>query len=292
MSTYLKILVIDVGAGKGYLATSLYQNYKIPVLAIDSCESRHKSALNRQELIKKKTHESFPLVHHSVQFIDDTVDYSKLVQKCFKINDNTINKKDNFLLAGLHTCGSLAVAMIKAFLNSNCLKSLCVVACCYHLTDESLTGTLKLSKNSRMLAQQSVDRSIVKKQLSPSLFYRALLQVLLKSFDSTHVKIGKGGPLNDFPTYAMWALNKIGLPENQIPSLSELTNLYNTHADKEWKLNAFQYLRIHLGSIIEAAIILDRVVYLERSKKCSKLSIVRLFNPLLSPRCYAIVALK
>lgn len=55
-------LVIDVGAGKGYLGTSLYENYKIPVVAIDSCESRHKSAISRQKLLLKKTHKSYPLV--------------------------------------------------------------------------------------------------------------------------------------------------------------------------------------------------------------------------------------
>lgn len=55
-------LVIDVGAGKGYLGTSLYKNYKIPVLAVDSCESRHKSAISRQKLLIKKTHQSYPLV--------------------------------------------------------------------------------------------------------------------------------------------------------------------------------------------------------------------------------------
>lgn len=55
-------LVIDVGAGKGYLATSLSQKYGIPVLAIDSSESRYNSAIHRQELMKKKKHQSFPSV--------------------------------------------------------------------------------------------------------------------------------------------------------------------------------------------------------------------------------------
>lgn len=55
-------IVIDVGAGKGYLGTSLSENYKIPVLSIDSCPSRNKSALEREKLLKKIKNQSFPLV--------------------------------------------------------------------------------------------------------------------------------------------------------------------------------------------------------------------------------------
>ncbi|CAG5088269.1 Similar to Mettl25: Methyltransferase-like protein 25 (Mus musculus) [Cotesia congregata] len=251
-------LVIDVGAGKGYLGTSLYENYKIPVVAIDSCESRHKSAISRQKLLLKKTHKSYPLVQHSINYINESTDYSELINSALP----DYNGQDNYLLAGLHTCGSLAGAMIKGFLNSPSLKTLCVVSCCYHLTEECLTKNCKFTTNARMLAQQSVERMSKKsKQYSPSLFYRSLLQ-------------------------------KIGLEQNQIPSTEDLEKLHRAYADREWKMNAFQYLRVHLASLIESALVLDRVIYLQKSGKCSKASVVRLFDPLLSPRCYAIIALK
>lgn len=47
-------LVIDAGAGKGYLSTNISQKYGMPVLAIDSSEINVKGAINRQELLRKK----------------------------------------------------------------------------------------------------------------------------------------------------------------------------------------------------------------------------------------------
>ncbi|XP_008559386.1 probable methyltransferase-like protein 25 [Microplitis demolitor] len=282
-------LVIDVGAGKGYLGTSLYKNYKIPVLAVDSCESRHKSAISRQKLLIKKTHQSYPLVQHSVQYINETTNYAELVRSSFP----DLNGHDNYLLAGLHTCGSLAGAMIKSFLNSQCLTTLCVISCCYHLTEECLTDKCKFTKNARMLAQQSVERISNKyRSSSPSLFYRALLQIILQSLGIPGSRVGRGAPTESFPVYATWALKKIGVDNNKIPSTNDLNELYETYVDHEWRMNAFQYLRVHLGSLIESALILDRVVYLLRSNKCSKVSVVRLFDPIISPRCYLITALK
>ncbi|XP_044584278.1 methyltransferase-like protein 25 [Cotesia glomerata] len=282
-------LVIDVGAGKGYLGTSLYENYKIPVVAIDSCESRHKSAISRQKLLLKKTHKSYPLVQHTINYINESTDYSQLINSSLP----NYNGQDNYLLAGLHTCGSLAGAMIKGFLNSLSLKTLCVVSCCYHLTEECLTENCKFTTNARMLAQQSVERMSKKsEQYSPSLFYRSLLQVLFQFLGIPNSRVGRGAPTEDFPTYATWALKKIGLEQNQIPSTEDLDKLHRAYADREWKMNAFQYLRVHLAPLIESALVLDRVIYLQKSGKCSKASVVRIFDPLLSPRCYAIIALK
>jgi len=60
----------------------------------------------------------------------------------------------------------------------------------------------------------------------------------------------------------------------------------------EPKLRLFQMLRIYMSSVIEAAITLDRIIFLQNSTQCSKVAVVRLFDPTLSPRCYAIIATK
>lgn len=87
----------------------------------------------------------------------------------------------NLIITGLHTCGMLVHSMIKAFVCTKDINSLFVVPCCYHLADESLSGNWTFSKNARMLAQQSIERSKHNKHHSPSLFYRAVLQVVLYS---------------------------------------------------------------------------------------------------------------
>lgn len=51
-------------------------------------------------------------------------------------------------------------------------------------------------------------------------------------------------------------------------------------------------LRIHVGLVLEAAIMLDRIIFLQNSNQCSKIAILRLFDPILSPRRYGIIAVK
>lgn len=106
------------------------------------------------------------------------------------------------------------------------------------------------------------------------------------------VRIGRGAPMGNFSIYAQWSLRKIGVELDKIPSKEQLKQLYDKYIDKQWQINLFQLLRIYAGSVVEAAIVLDRVIYLKNSKKCKKVALVKLFDSLLSPRCYAIIALK
>lgn len=60
----------------------------------------------------------------------------------------------------------------------------------------------------------------------------------------------------------------------------------------ESKFRLFQILRIYMSSVVEAAIMLDRVIFLQNNIQCSKVAVIRLFDPALSPRCYGIIAMK
>lgn len=53
MALSTRSLVIDAGAGKGYLSTYLSEHFDVPVLAIDSSQVCYKGAINRQEKIRK-----------------------------------------------------------------------------------------------------------------------------------------------------------------------------------------------------------------------------------------------
>lgn len=280
-------LVIDAGAGKAYLSTYLSENFDIPVLAIDSSQVCHKSAMNRQEKIKKKK-QSLSKVRYIVQELDETTDYNKMVNRNYP--DWCLN--NNLILTGLHTCGMLVHSVIRAFLHSKDINLIFIVPCCYHLTDESLSGSYSFSKNARMLAQQSIERSKHNKQLSPSLFYRAVLQVILHSMGYYNAKVGRGGPLDSFINYAKWALSKIGVDNKEIPSADVLQKIYQDHIHLESKLHLFQMLRIYMSSVVETAIMLDRIIFLQESTQCSRVAVVHLFDPTLSPRCYAIIAIK
>ncbi|XP_012222318.1 probable methyltransferase-like protein 25 [Linepithema humile] len=280
-------LVIDAGAGKAYLSTYLSEHFNVPVLAIDSSQVCHKGAINRQEKIKKKRQSSLK-VRYIVQELNDMTNYNEMVNTYYP--NWSLNK--NLILTGLHTCGGLVHSVIKTFLCSKDINLLFVVPCCYHLADESLSGRWNFSKNARMLAQQSIERSKHNKQLSPSLFYRAVLQVILHSMGYYNTKVGRNGPVDNFVNYAKWALSKIGVDNKQIPSITVLQEIYENHVHFEQKLHIFQTLRIYMSSVVEAAIMLDRIIFLQNNTESSKIAIVRLFDPTLSPRCYAIMATK
>ncbi|XP_076759368.1 putative methyltransferase-like protein 25 [Xylocopa sonorina] len=281
-------LVIDAGAGKAYLSTFLAENHNVPVLAIDSSQLCSNGAICRQKKLQKKLTLSPSLVHYVVEEINDGTDYIKMVKQHFC--DWKINR--NLLLTGLHTCGALTDSIIKTFLITKDINILCIVPCCYHLTNQTFNKKMSFSKNARMLAQQSVERSMKNKFVSSSLFYRAILQVVLHSLGIYNARVGRGGPLHDFPSYAQWAFSRIGIGLEKIPSREVLSNTFQYYAHLMKKFHVFQMLRVHVGLVLEAAIMLDRIIFLQNSNQCSKLAILRLFDPMLSPRRYAIIAIK
>ncbi|KYN16835.1 Uncharacterized protein C12orf26 [Trachymyrmex cornetzi] len=77
-----------------------------------------------------------------------------------------------------------------------------------------------------------------------------------------------------------------------IPPTYVLQEIYQNHIHFESRLRLFQMLRIYMSSVVEAAIMLDRIIFLQNNIKCSKVAVIRLFDPTLSPRCYGIIATK
>ncbi|XP_034179206.1 putative methyltransferase-like protein 25 [Osmia lignaria lignaria] len=281
-------LVIDAGAGKAYLSTFLAENHKIPVLAIDSSQSCSNGAICKQKQLKKKMTCSQNLVQYVVEEINEKTNYINMIKQRFC--DWNINR--NLILTGLHTCGSLTHSAIKTFLVTEDIRILCIVPCCYHLTNETFNRRISFSKNARMLAQQCIERSTKNKIMPSSLFYRAILQVILRSMGIYDARVGRGGPLNDFTSYARWAFSRIGVKPEKILSEEELINVYQLYMPIMKKFYVFQMLRVHIGLVLEAAIMLDRMIFLQESNGCSKLAILRLFDPVLSPRHYGIIAIK
>ena len=57
-------------------------------------------------------------------------------------------------------------------------------------------------------------------------------------------------------------------------------------------LNSFYQLRTLFGPLIEGLILLDRTVYLLEQPEVSEACLVTLFDAVVSPRCYGIIAMK
>lgn len=313
--------VVDIGDGKGYLSSMLALYHEIPVLGIDSSEINTYGAEERAKKMQKKWHSiTNSCTNHVISKKDIKIYNSLLYKQVTQFVKADLNVKqlisDTFLtntmrlsLTGLHTCGDLSSTSIKIFNSNEYVKTLCNVGCCYHLLteqfdDQNVTDTgfplsnflisrkFTLGRNSRMLAAQSLDRIIMKKEtFNKIILYRAIVEVLLKKYNYSSTKtVGKiKKPCNNFLEYVNIALKKLNV-EITITE-EEINELYSVYQYKEDELNLFNLFRCLVAPVIESLILLDRLLFLlEQGHDRSYL--VQLFNPVISPRCYGLISLK
>nr|XP_020633467.1 methyltransferase-like protein 25 isoform X1 [Pogona vitticeps] len=223
---------------------------------------------------------------------------------------------EDCVLVGLHTCGDLAPSTLRLFNAKPEIKAVCSVGCCYHLLSEEqetqkgdAQGTwgfpmcryLKeegwfCGRNARMAACLALERVAVGQVLpTESLFYRAVLQVIVEEFygvqRSDH-NIGKVySKTSSFLDYVRKSLKKLDLDETKV-SDSLIMEYFEKYKHRMNELEAFNMLKVVLGPCIETLILLDRLCYLQEQDNIAWSGLVKLFDPIKSPRCYAVVALK
>lgn len=250
-------------------------------------------------------------------FITRDTDFAVIIKNKFPEDSDKYIK---LLLTGLHTCGNLGPDSLRNFTIKPSTACVFTVPCCYHLLteDEQLFDIFQrdfgggdrggfpmaehlrgynLGRNARMLAAQSIHRVVANKQMpDKSLLYRALLQVIIKThLPNLSVVEGKlkgiSSKCKNFNEYFKMAdsLLKLNLYEN-LPKayLSDIEE----NMDLNWKkIVLFYLLRLCLAQVVESVILLDRLLFLyENGFKLVYL--VKLFDPVLSPRCHGIVAIR
>lgn len=280
------------------------------------------SSSQNQELSETENNDSsdgvFALYKQATAYISEETDLAALVDEHFGSHDSC----SSILLTGLHTCGNLAPACLQLFVKEANVSAVCNVGCCYHLLEEHfsqnpfpkslpsdsehelyhgfpmsqylLSKKFVLGRNARMLSAQSVQRISVKREVPiEPLFYRSLLQVLLVEKCRHSLPDGQVGRLaskcKSFPEYVSKALKKLGVTFEV--SLNEIEGLYNSHQSYKQKLSVFFMLRAVLAPVIETIILLDRLLYLHE-QGIADAHLVQLFDPVTSPRCYAVLAIK
>ncbi|XP_022170626.1 methyltransferase-like protein 25 [Myzus persicae] len=255
------------------------------------------------------------------EYVTENTNIAHLAQTEFKVN----NKKE-FTLIGLHTCGSLGTTCLKLFTEpKNNLKLLVNVGCCYHLIEEEFTNDpfwddieIALNKNesygfpvsnylrerkfvlgrdARMCASQSPDKFFNSKDINNStkpLFYRALLQVYLVQElgckDISRCHVGRlAHKCLTFNEYVQKAAKRLQL---DIEIDNEKINVfYDKYLIEYERLKVFFLLKQALAQVIEGLIIMDRLLYLYE-QGIDEAFVAKLFDPILSPRNHAIIALK
>ncbi|XP_074612813.1 putative methyltransferase-like protein 25 [Acropora palmata] len=226
-------------------------------------------------------------------------------------------ESNGMFLVGLHACGDLVPMTLRIFVGEPSVKLMCIVGCCYHLVSQQFglankdasdqpgfpmseflkPYSLHLSRNATMVAQQAADRIASESKCPPpSVLFRAILQVILKEkfgLDGRGLHVGKAGSkCKTFKEYTHKCLTKLGLQDrsSELPD-EELESYHDRFKSKENQLHAFHQLRATMAPCIESVFLLDRMCYLHE-QGFNSACIVWLFDPVKSPRCYAIVASK
>ncbi|XP_064487777.1 probable methyltransferase-like protein 25 isoform X2 [Ornithodoros turicata] len=312
--------VVDIGSGKGYLSTNLSCLHQLNVVGIE-CEGLNNH--NAEERKKKMMRHAKNVVKDGVykedaKFcaltarIDHKFELNEALTQCFK------QKVSDVLLCGLHTCGDLASSALRLFVQCSGVKCLCLVGCCYNLITEENEATQNdcvtqkfgfplstylrnsqcyLGRNARMLASQSIERQHENNTNFPeTLFYRALFQkILTEKLGSDTLpkdfRVGKLYKCKNFWEYIQRAAKKINCSDFKVTE-EEAQRYELCHQDDKKKLMLFQKLRICFSPCIEGLILLDRLVFLLEQEDVEDAHIIQLFDPVISPRCFALYATK
>ncbi|XP_032349713.1 methyltransferase-like protein 25 [Camelus ferus] len=228
-----------------------------------------------------------------------------------------IKDLEDCLMVGLHTCGDLAPNTLRIFTSKSEIKGVCSVGCCYHLLSEEFENPQKeytqekwgfpmchylkeerwfCGRNARMSACLALERVAVGQGLpTESLFYRAVLQDIIKDcygITKCDRHVGKiYAKSSSFLDYVKKSLKKLGLDESKLPEKT-IMDYYEKYKPRMNELEAFNMLKVVLAPCIETLILLDRLCYLKEQDDIAWSALVKLFDPVKSPRCYAIIALK
>lgn len=129
-----------------------------------------------------------------------------------------------------------------------------------------------------------------------SIFYRTILQVIIcqkyKVSDLRQCNIGKVYQQDQsFVEYIRLGLRKLSLPDEQLTD-TEIDSYLSEFEPYKRHLIAFHQLRALMAPCIESLIILDRLLYLKEQPSVDSAWVECLFDPIKSPRCLALVALK
>ncbi|CAG9123028.1 unnamed protein product [Plutella xylostella] len=271
------------------------------------------------EVSKDTVKERASLHRYAEAYVTKDTDLTALVKKSFPEHAGQDIK---ILLTGLHTCGDLGPTSLRLFALRRA-EALFNVPCCYHLLTEPTDGAVwsifdkgccdgemdsgfpmsehlrgyQLGRNARMLAAQSIDRVAALRQMpARSLYYRALLQVIIKKhLPSSTVAEGKlkriSSKSQSFTEYFKSADAILNLQLYDSLSDSYLTAVIGDY-ERRWKdLVLFYLLRMCLAQVVESVILLDRLLFLYENG-FENVFLVKLFDPVLSPRCHGIVAVR
>ena len=151
-----------------------------------------------------------------------------------------------------------------------------------------------MERSVKMLGVQPLDRlGKEAKMPSKSLLWRSVLEVIMNSagVEADNRNVGRiAAKCDNFVHYLRKSEEKLSFDSKM--SDSEVEIMFSNYESKFWKkLVCFYQFRALFALLIESIILTDRLLYLQESGIRNS-SILKLFDSNISPRCYAVMAIK
>jgi hypothetical protein len=275
--------IIDIGGGIGLLAQTLVNQYNHQVCSVDLDPTMQATGLSRHQ--KNATNLPNLVEYKTLKVEEKNKAFSALLSP-------------NFMTVGLHTCGSLAVAQLKASTEKK-IKNIVNFGCCYHkidkLPDQHISqfvqeiGPLNLSKFALTLASRA-HLKLAEDDFDFKLkvkYYRYAIHFLLCDLFQKREIVTLGNSKKDlynesFGIYAKEQLSRIGL-EGRFSEV-ELDQFFNTPERLHLieRMLAAGIIRDSFGRLLELYLLLDRAVYLE--EQGYEVHLEQCFDETISPR--------
>ncbi|XP_076242733.1 methyltransferase-like protein 25B isoform X2 [Calliopsis andreniformis] len=130
-------VIVDFGAGLGYVCQLLYYLYGYRVLGLEKNEANVTRARNRQTKVYPDS-----LAHVKYKCCDLTCNSVETIES---ILHNEFAESSNVCFIGLHACGDLSVHASKIFFKMKTAQLFILIPCCYHKLSTSESTKLNTS---------------------------------------------------------------------------------------------------------------------------------------------------
>ncbi|CAD7076865.1 unnamed protein product [Hermetia illucens] len=320
-------LLIDFGAGLGYLSEILFRKSSFNILGLE-CDAE------RVVLARKRQKEYYPESTSKVVYEEMNIrpDSGEQIEFLSKEHFADTGQQDCGII-GLHACADLSITAINLFFESKTIQGLVIMPCCYHkleLSEESEAGRIfknfplsrclseivLKSENSfqilnrpflRLACQQTVSRWRCMKAESHrehgiDMFLRAAVECL--KLDDVIITKRKGKRLLEpnisFDYISSNYLLKSKLTNQSIDwsedHRSTIEGIFKKYPNG-WKLSeALTCLQTAFQGLCENIVLLDRVCFIQERAQQMNLEICievkKILDDQLSPRCFAFIAEK
>uniref|UniRef100_A0A2A4JAH1 Methyltransferase domain-containing protein n=1 Tax=Heliothis virescens TaxID=7102 RepID=A0A2A4JAH1_HELVI len=296
--------VIDFGSGLGHLVRVLAYRDDLYAAGIE-CQAQLTEEARKLDLQLEYTVKKY-LSPEAINKLRRPLHFNLTLSSHQQLRDLPLpDCMQNYGLIGLHPCGDLGPLLLKHFINSENIKFICVVGCCfmklscdgvdrgYPMSSYVRSLDSKLSYPSREIACHAIE--VYCERLCKGNYedlkihaYRAALERILVDHNPklkhAPVRSIKHSDTMTFEKYCAQALERINIP---LTSPALLSRGYRELS--QWRRVVVLYtLRLALAPLVETVVLLDRVLYvLEHGISCE---IRPVFDPKLSPRNHIIIA--